>query len=246
MPPASRVGVEISVFDNVAELATAAAQDFLQTARDALARRGRFGVSLAGGQTPRAIHRQIVALGGAGLPWDLIHVFFGDERCVPPDHPDSNHRMAVDSLLRDVPIPTDHIHRFQTELDPHTAAAKYEIELRTHLPVDPTDWPVFDLIFLGLGSDGHTASLFPGTAALAETHRWAVPNWVSQLGVWRLTLTFPVFNAARRIVFAAAGADKAGAVARVLGLPTSAPPPAERIHPGHGHIRWLLDAAATS
>src|SRR5205823_886538 len=150
------------------------------------------------------------------LPWDKIYVFFGDERHVPPDDKESNYRAAKESLLSKIPIPTENVHRIPAELDAQIAAQQYEEELRKFFQLPPGQWPRFDLIMLGMGPDGHTASLFPGTAALNEGSRWVAANWVESLNTWRITFTFPLINQATEVLYLIAGDDKAQVLREVL------------------------------
>lgn len=200
---------------------------------------GPFHLALAGGRTPERLYRR---LAGMDLPWNRLHIWFGDERAVPPDDPDSNERMSREALLDHVPIPPGQIHPMRPAVTTirHDAAA-YRRELSRWAPRDPAGWPIFDLVLLGLGADGHTASLFPGSCALHEAHRSVVANYAPKLRAWRMTLTYPAINAARRVWLLATGAEKAGAVARLRSGDASAP--AARLAPA-GEYRILLDRAA--
>lgn len=239
-------------------LAVAAAQYFSRAAAAAIAARGRFTVALAGGSTPAGLYRLLgEPTWAAQVDWGRTLVFFGDERCVPPDHPWSNYRMARETLLAAVPLPAANIYRVAGELEPATAAATYAAALRRAFGLRGAGRPTFDLILLGMGDDGHTASLFPGMPALDERRRIvvasAVPDYV-QPAVSRVTLTFPVLNAARHVIFLVAGASKAEKVRAILGnLRTDHPErsaaeskdlPAGRVQPTHGALTWLLDGAA--
>ena len=241
-PPA-----EVRVFPDVVALNNAGAAEFSRAAREAVAARGRFTVALAGGATPKGAYLQLAAEEGSGanrLPWDRILVFFSDERCVPPDHPESNFRMASETLLSRVPIPPGNVHRFRGEEDPRSAAAAAERDLRECFGTGAGP-PRFDLILLGLGTDGHTASLFPETEALRETVRPVIANWVPKLNTRRLTLTFPVLNHALEIVFLVAGAEKAKVLEETLRPSPDAPAhPARLVRPTHGRLLWLVDEAA--
>jgi 6-phosphogluconolactonase len=238
------------VFRDSAELAAACATLFAQMARRCVSENGEFTVALSGGTTPREIHRRIAAGDQAEserLPWDKIHVFFGDERCVPPDSPESNFRMAQETLFSQVPIPPANIHRMKGELEPGSAAAEYEAELRRKFKLGSQGLPRFDLLLLGVGPDGHTASLFPGTAALTEQQRLAVANYVPHLDAWRLTLTFPVLNHAACVLFLTTGEEKAPVVRAVFRpSPGAAMCPARLVQPKSGWLRWFLDEAAAS
>jgi 6-phosphogluconolactonase len=179
------------------------------------------------------------------LPWDRIQIFFGDERHVPPDHPDSNFRMATESLLSKVPIPEKNVHRIHAELDAEAAAAEYDQELRDFFHLSDEDWPRFDLILLGIGEDGHTASLFPGSKALTESSRRAVANWVEKFKTFRITLTFPVLNQAAEVVFLVSGAGKARILNEVL-QPGAQKYPVQSVQPEDGRLLWLVDQDAAS
>ena len=197
--------MSVNVYDNPEELAQAAAREFAARAKEAIDERGRFAVVLAGGSTPRATYEILASDYADTIDWKDVHVFFGDERGVPPDHDDSNYKMARESLLDHVPIGS--VHRMQGELPPDEAAEAYEQELRDFFGSD--DLPGFDLILLGTGDDGHTASLFPETSALEVHDRWVVANPVLKLETTRITLTLPAINAARAVYFLVAGEDKA-------------------------------------
>jgi 6-phosphogluconolactonase len=237
---------ELKIVNDLAALSRAAADEFLGCAREAIAARGRFAVALAGGSTPQGAHLAL-AEGqkdpARRLPWDKIHVFFGDERHVPSTDKDSNYRAANESLLSKVPIPPQNVHRIATELDANVAAAQYEAELRSFFQPQPNQLPGFDLIMLGMGPDGHTASLFPESAALNENSRWVVGNWIEKLTTWRITFTFPLINHAAEILFLVAGGDKAPVLKEVLqGKPGVYP--CQRVQPVHGRLLWIVDKAA--
>jgi 6-phosphogluconolactonase len=234
--------VSVSVYDNPEELAQAAASEFAARAAEAIGERGRFAVVLAGGSTPRAAYGILARDYRDRINWNNVHVFFGDERSVPPDHDDSNYKMARESLLDHVSIGS--VHRMQGELPPDEAAEAYEQELRDFF--GPDDLPRFDLILLGTGPDGHTASLFPETSALEIHDRWVVANPVLKLETTRITLTVPVINAARAVYFLVAGEGKAGPVAEILeGDPDPREYPASLIQPENGPT-WMLDRAVAS
>lgn len=220
-------------------VARAAAGLVAEAAANAVAERGRFTLVLSGGSTPRALYS---LLAHRPISWERVHVFWGDERCVPPEHPDSNYRMARESLLDRVPIPAGNVHRLEGENpDPAAAAARYAEEIRRFFAPEP---PRFDLVLLGLGPDAHTASLFPGSAAL-ESPGWVAAPWVEKLASYRLTLTPVLLNRAAQVVFLVAGRDKAAAVEAVLrGDESPREIPARAIRPEEGRAVWLLDAAA--
>lgn len=227
-------------------LAREAAHRFIEIAGRQIDRRGRFTVALSGGSTPRALYQLLAQPPQAeAIDWRRVFVFFGDERTVPPDHRDSNYRMARESLLDHVPVPHDQIFRMQGENEPERAADEYEYALRQVFGLDEGDRPDFGLILLGIGPDGHTASLFPGTEALTETDRIAVANTVPQLGTTRLTLTVPVITEAANIMTLAAGPDKAEAIWRALEAPYDPDQtPAQIVRTAAGSVVWLLDQAA--
>jgi 6-phosphogluconolactonase len=207
-------------------------------ATEAVVARGRFVVALAGGSTPKATYALLAGEDlAARVEWSLVHVFWGDERCVPPDHPDSNYRLAREALLDKVLVPARNVHRIQGELPPEQAAAAYAVELDAVLGASGR----FDLILLGMGRDGHTASLFPGSAALTEHQRLVVAVYVEPLHSWRVTLTLPVINAAREVVFLVSGAAKASALERVR---AGEPVPAGLVRPAPGRLTWLVDQDA--
>lgn len=239
----------LAVLADPMALAEEAAERFAGAAAEALARAGRFTVALAGGTTPRLLYTLLAAESHrTHIPWPRTHVLWGDERCVPPDHPESNYRMAHETLLRHLPIPPEQIHRMRGEdPDPERAAAEYEARLRTAFRGPAGSLPRVDLVLLGMGADGHTASLFPHTEALRETQRWVVRNHVPKLRADRLTLTAPAINGGSTILFLVAGDDKAPALQEVLEGPTDPERlPAQLIRPTDGHLVWLVDRAAAS
>jgi 6-phosphogluconolactonase len=238
------MGVEIKIVPDNVTLARVAAQEFQRLAEAAVQERGRFSVALSGGNTPRAVY-SLLASEHQQLPWDRIHIFFGDERHVPPDHPDSNFRMASESLLSKVPIPERNIHRVHAELQAEAAAADYDQQLFNFFHLGNGDWPRFDLIFLGIGEDGHTASLFPGSKALTETSRRVVENWVEKFKTFRITLTFPVLNHGTEVVFLVSGASKAEILSEIL-QPGTHKYPAQNVQPENGRLLWLVDRDAGS
>jgi len=225
-----------------------AAGEFARLAAGAVAKRGRFAVALSGGTTPAGLYGVLASdarLRGA-VPWGRTQVFWGDERQVPSEHPDSNYRLAREVLLSKVPVPEVNVHRIQGDLpDASEAARRYEDDMRASLELGEGELPRFDLVLLGLGADGHTASLFPGTEALQEKHRAATANWVDTLRSWRITLTAPAINRARAVMFLVCGGDKAEAVKAVLEKPrNSEVPPARLVRPRSGTVLWYMDPAA--
>ena len=233
--------MNLLIHETPQELAEAAARDFAAKAEAAIAERGSFTVALAGGSTPKATY-EILARDYAGeLDWSKVHVFFGDERTVLPDHEDSNYLMAQRTLLSHVPVGS--VHRMRGELPPAEAAAAYEQELQEFF--GPDSVPAFDLILLGIGEDGHTASLFPETSALDVTDRWVVANPVLKLETTRLTLTIPVINAAKAVTFLVAGEGKAEALKQILeGDADPRAYPAKLIRPECGDLTWVVERAA--
>ena len=231
--------MSVKVFDTPEDLAAAAAGAFTEKAAEAIARRGRFAVALAGGSTPKSTYEVLARDYASAVDWPRVHVFFGDERTVPPDHEDSNYRTAREALLDHVPVGS--VHPMRGELPPEEAAALYERELRAFFGEEP---PVFDLIMLGIGGDGHTASLFPETSALEVTDRTVVANPVLKLGTTRITLTAPVLKAAREVFFLVAGEGKAEALKEILrGDADPREYPAKLVQPPGGPT-WMVDRAA--
>jgi len=217
-------------------------------AADGIAARGCFRTLLSGGSTPRRLFELLAAERDGAPDWGRTHLFWGDERCVAPDHRDSNFRMTREALGSAVVVPSTQVHRLCAERpDADAAARDYQAAVAAAFGVDPAGPPPpFDLVWLGLGTDAHTASLFPGTAALAETRRWFVANEVPQLATRRLTATYPLLDAARCVVFLVAGADKAPALARVMAAEGDvATAPARGVRPA-GSLIWVLDRAAAA
>jgi len=216
---------------------TDAADFILGEAQQALGERNEFRIALSGGNTPRPVYARLAAI-GRGLPWNLIRITFGDERCVPPDDPESNFRMAWETLLAPAAVPEKSILRLRGEIDPQIAAQEYEDHL--HVIATERGEPIYrhDLILLGLGDDGHTASLFPGTAALDEMTRPVMANFVPKFNAWRLTFTFPLLNAARRILFLV-GAKKNPALIEHV-LQGDSQYPAARVNPSAGEVMWMI------
>jgi 6-phosphogluconolactonase len=244
-----RASHELTVCADAAELAREAARRFAELATAFTADTGRFNVALSGGSTPKAMFSILADAPCAdSLPWGAIHFFWGDERCVPPDDAASNYRMARESLFDKVPIPPENIHRIPADdAEPERAAARYAETLTNFFNLAPNQVPCFDLIFLGMGADGHTASLFPGTAALGVHDRIVVANYVEKFQSHRITFTAHTINSARHILFLVAGADKAPALRQVLDGPReSTQYPSQLIEATNGDLRWLLDEAAAN
>ncbi len=213
------------VFADSQQVASRAALFWAQRARQAIAQQDAFYVALSGGSTPRLLYQQL-AQGDVArqIPWQQVHLYFGDERVVPPDHPDSNYRMVRESLLDHVPLPASQIHPMvlqghNDETSARQAASRYARELQ-QIPTSADGWPQFDLLMLGMGADGHTASLFPGTAILQEQQRSVASVHVAKLEAWRVSLTLPVIQRARALLLLICGADKAERLKQVLETPT--------------------------
>lgn len=226
-------------------LMAAAADQFVRLAAAAIGARGRFTVALSGGSTPKGMYRLLGAEPrSAQVDWSKINVFWGDERCVPPDDPASNYRLAREALLDLVPIPSQNIFRMLGEAPPERAAEEYERILRSELPANGAAGR-FDLILLGMGDNGHTASLFPGLPAVRERLRWVMAEYVEEVSMWRLTLTPVVINAAANVSFLVSGEDKAEMLARVIEGPVDVDRlPAQVVRPVNGQLRWLVDEPA--
>jgi 6-phosphogluconolactonase len=241
-------GPTVTVMDTPEAVARGAAERFVALGREAVAARGRFTVAFSGGSTPRALFQLLAREPFRAQPaWDRLEVFWGDERCVAPTHQDSNYRMAKEALLDHVPIPPERVHRIPAEReDVAAAAADYEAELARVLGGTPGGTPpALDLILLGMGPDGHTASLFPGTTALGEQRRWVVANWVPKFSTNRVTLTYPILNRGAQVLFLATGADKADVLREVLEGPDDRQRlPSQGIRPTAGGLTWLVDQAA--
>jgi len=230
-----------------ADVVRAAADEIVEAAMAAVVARGRFVIALSGGSTPRALYQLLATPAYAGgIPWPRTQIFWGDERCVPPDHADSNYRMAREALLDRVPLPVEQIHRIRGEDDPSAAAAAYEQDLRAMFP-DGEDAPTFDCLLLGVGHNGHTASLFPGSPLIRERRAWVAAEFVAEVNMWRVTLTPPVLNAAARTLILVAGAEKAAVVRQILEEPPEPDRlPVQIIAARAGPVTWLLDAASAA
>lgn len=238
---------DVIICRNADDLCRQAAAEFVRLAKESRHDRGRFTVALSGGSTPRALYSLLAAPEyKERIFWPQVHLFWGDERCVPPDHADSNYRMVRESLLSKIQIPETNVHRMAGEKEPRVAAAEYERRLIQFFQLSNDELPRFDLIFLGLGEDGHTASLFPESDALKETKHLVTANYVEKLNAHRLTLTLPVLNHGAAVLFLITGAGKATVVKEIL-RDGSDPSrfPAAQIQPAHGRLTWLItqDAA---
>ncbi|MGE5894437.1 MAG: 6-phosphogluconolactonase [bacterium] len=237
-------GRAIKIFPSVDELTGFAASTIIDIIILGTRRGRRTSIALSGGTTPRAVYEKLAGISRAGaLDWKAVHLFWGDERLVPPDNAGSNYRMARQSLISRIPIPPENIHRIRGELSAGEAAERYEGDLRDFFGA--VGFPAFDLVLLGLGADGHTASLFPHSSALKERQRWVTT--AESGGMQRVTLTLPVLNSAEHVIFIASGKEKAEAVFRTLSGPQSPEDrPAEGVNPIRGNVLWLLDKRAAS
>ena len=234
----------LTVLPDAAALAAAAADHVVDVLRATLAQRDFAHVALAGGSTPRAVNALLVAEPRrARVEWDRVVFWFGDERCVPPDDDESNYKMNRETLLDPLGIHAAQVHRMRGEDDPGAAAADYDVVLRRELG----ETPRLDLILLGMGPDGHTASLFPGTITAIDKDKHCIAHYVPHLDRWRMTLTPRAINAAQNVAITAGGAEKADALHGVLEGPKQTDVyPAQLVHPTNGELRWLVDAAAAA
>ncbi len=241
---------EIRILADGAAIARRAAQEFVQAAASAVREKGSFNIALAGGSTPKALYSLLVndPTLRSQVPWDKMHLFFGDERHVPPVHPDSNFRMATEAMISKSPMKPEQVTRIKGEYpDAGQAAVEYEKALREYFKLKNGEYPRFDLVLVGMGNEGHTLSLFPGTKALHADGRIAVRNWVGKLYAERITLTAPAASNAARVIFMATGADKAPALKAVLEGPFEPEQlPAQLLQPKNGKLLWLVDTAAGS
>jgi len=235
----------IQVFRDLEILSRAAAEFFVALSKKAVAAQGRFIVALSGGSTPRYLYTLLASPPRReSIDWKHVHVFWADERCVPADHRESNFKLADDAFMRKAALPGENIHRIKGEVGADQAALKYEQELRSFFETTP--FPVFDLIILGIGEDGHTASLFPGAVALREQERFALPVPLAFPQLNRVTLTLPVLNHAAEILFLASGRAKAGVVQTIVEKGNSEHYPAGLVHPVQGNTTWFMDAEAAA
>ncbi len=242
--------VTYKIYADGEALARAMAEQLLAAAQEAVASRGIARIAISGGNTPKRTFEMLAdpaATEFGVFPWDKTDLFWVDERCVPPDDKDSNYRMTRLALLEKVPLAADHVFRIEGELDPELAAARYESAIRTRFRLEGAQLPTFDLVALGMGPDGHTASLFPHTAGIHELTRIAIANHVPQKETWRVTLTSPVINQGRKVVFLIGGADKAEVLSNVLGSKYDPETwPSQVIQPKSGQLLMLLDKAAAA
>ncbi len=237
---------EVVILPDLDAVSAEAAQRFVAIAQAAVETNGRCTVALAGGSTPERLYRLLASdLYRDAVPWASLYIFFGDERCVPPTDKESNYRMAREALLDHVPVMPDQVFRMEGERDPQSAAMTYALKIADTFTLSAGAVPHFDCILLGMGPDGHTASLFPHTAALKEVDTLVTANYVEKMDTWRLTLTYPVLDAAAHVIFLVGGAEKAHAVAQVLEGPFNPEEyPSQGVRVVNGTLTFLLDAAA--
>ena len=243
----SKTKPEIRIVENPDELAHAAADEFEQLANEAVKNQGSFNVALSGGSTPKAMFDLLSKEPYKDtIPWSKIHLFWGDERHVPPDDEDSNYRMTEEHLLSKVSIPPENVHRIEAEdADAKQVAVKYQQHLQQYFKLAKTEIPTFDLVFLGMGDDGHTASLFPGTDAVHDSENLVAAPWVEKFDSHRITLTPQVINNAKRVIFLVKGEEKADTLVRVIeGEKNEDRFPAQIVNPTHGSLLWLCDREA--
>ncbi|MBG0786664.1 MAG: 6-phosphogluconolactonase [Anaerolineaceae bacterium] len=235
----------LEIVSNKEELTQQAVEIFIQAAHDQIRENGSFSVALSGGGTPKPVYAELAKPENSErVDWEKVHLFWGDERHVPPEDDQSNFKMVREALLDQIEIPAENVHRVRTEMDVRMAAFQYEEELRQFFN---GEWPVFDFVFLGMGNDGHTASLFPKSAGLNEEYRWFIANYAPSMDTWRLTLTAPAINAARFILVLVAGESKAERLKAVLEGPKEPYElPIQMIDPNEGEMLWLVDQAAAS
>ena len=234
---------DVIVQPNGAQFALTAAGMIAAASLISIEQRGAFNVALAGGSTPGPVYELLVE--DSNIDWKRCRVFWSDERCVPPDHADSNYRMARETLLDRLPAPPGLVARMPGELPPDQAASAYEGTIRETVPTDEPGIPRFDLILLGMGDDGHTASLFPGSEALNETDRLVATDYVVNFNAHRLTFTYPLLNAGRHVLILVSGASKAVTLKAVLTGPHKPNAlPVQGVQPATGQFRWLVDADA--
>jgi len=235
--------MKLRKYPNFEDLTKDSVEAFIRLSNEAIRQKGRFALALSGGSTPAPFYRALAeSANRKRLDWGHIHLFWGDERPVPQDHPESNYRMAKETLIDPVGIPDANVHRVPAEMDVRLAAFSYEEVLRDFFD---GNWPRFDLVLLGMGADGHTASLFPHSAGLNEEQRWFIANYAPVRETWRLTLTRRAINAARRVWVLVRGESKAEKLAEVLaGLQDPQANPIQLVHPEDGEMVWWVDQAA--
>jgi 6-phosphogluconolactonase len=236
---------QISIFPDIDSLSRAAAERFVSLTKAAILSRGRFATALSGGSTPRLLYSLLGSPPySENIDWQRVHLFWVDERCVDPSQEDSNYKLVADTMLLNAVVPAENIHRIRGEIDPRSAAAMYEDELHKFFAASGN--PVFDLVILGAGVDGHTASLFPGSALLQERTREVVPVYREKTAIDRVSFTLPLLNQAANVLFLVAGDDKADIVYEVLKSGNQGQYPAGRVHPVDGTLAWFIDKAAAT
>jgi 6-phosphogluconolactonase len=247
---ASKLRIEYFVSPDGATLAARAAGHLVELAEEAVAARGRVRMAVSGGSTPKAVFALLADVNKPWyrrMPWEKLELFWVDERCVPPDHAESNYRMTREALLDHVPLKPEQIHRMEGELEPEAAAERYESELRNSFRLEGAELPRFDVVALGMGDDGHTASIFPHTDAIYEMMRLVAANRVPQKDTWRITLSWPVINQAREVFFLIGGAAKAERLKEVVLGPRDVERlPSQLIRPASGILTLLLDSGAAA
>lgn len=247
---AAKLRIEYGVAPEAAALAAQAAEFLTARVEEAVAARGMARIALSGGSTPKAVFTLLADESKpwrARMPWSKLEIFWVDERCVAPEHADSNYRMTREALLDRVPIAPEMVHRMEGELEPEEAAARYESLLRNRFRLEGAEWPRFDVVALGMGDDGHTASIFPHTEAIYEMMRLVAANRVPQKDTWRITLAWPVINQARTVFFLIGGAAKAGRLKEVVLGPRDVERlPSQLIRPASGILTLLLDKDAAA
>jgi 6-phosphogluconolactonase len=247
---ARAVTVTYQVWPTAEAMAVASAKLFATKVEQAVKTRGIARVAISGGSTPKRTFELLADPAGpflATVPWDKLQLFWVDERCVGPENPESNYGVARERLLSKVPIPEKHVFRMEGELDPEEAASRYESTLRNVMKLEGAESPAFDLVTLGMGPDGHTASLFPNTEGLNEMGRLVIANHVPQKDTWRISLTWPVINQAAEVAFEVEGPSKTDVLAEVLTGPRDVERlPSQLIRPSNGKLLFLLDEAAAA
>ncbi|MCR4667090.1 MAG: 6-phosphogluconolactonase [Desulfovibrio sp.] len=239
------IHLSLHIHKNPATMAERAAHILAAACEEAIEERGVFRIALSGGLTPIPLFRLLAAHDWADrLPWDKMSFFFVDERCVDPEHPDSNYGLARRELLSKVPA--THFYRMRGEIDPVEAAAKYEQQMRQEFAINDTAFPRFDFILLGMGEDGHTGSIFPNSPAMAERKRLVIDQYVPERKADRITLTLPVINNARCCLFMVTGKEKHQVLSRALNLLDEPKLPAQHVHPTIGDLIWIVDEAAAT
>jgi 6-phosphogluconolactonase len=247
MTSAPSLSPDLHIFDDIKALSRAAAEEFTELANRQKPAGSPFIAALSGGSSPKPFYELLATPEfSSKIPWPRVHLFQVDERAVPPDSPQGNYKMIRETLLEHVPLPASNFHRMAAENPDRDAVADaYAAELRSIAGVGQSEYPQLDLISLGVGEEGHTASLFPGTAALNEKKRAVSPNYVPQVQMWRMTLTLPALNSAARIIFLVSGAEKAPILRQVLkDSNPSTPLPAQLVQPWHGSVAWYVDREA--